>query len=460
MIKNEKRETILTLYRSECTIRHISRLLKVSRNTVRHVILEHSSDAPVKKSRHEPIEPLVRQHYKECKGNVVRLREVLLEKYGHDVAYSSITRIVRKLELREKKQRAGVYEFGPGEELQHDTSPHHLILGGKNVTAQCASLTLGYCKKVFVQYYPAFTRFEAKVFLTQALTYMGGGCQRCIIDNTSVIVAAGTGPEALISPEMEAFGKIFGMTFAAHRVRDPDRKAKVERNFRYVENNFLAGRSFSDWCDLNQQARLWCDQIANKKPKRSLKQMSPEEVYLIEKPHLNPLPPHLPPVYKTLQRIVDMSGYVTVDTNRYSVPEHLCGQAVEVLKSWDHITVYHKFGKVADHKRIIEKKDAKVTAKGHHLPLHNTKELCGKEEKVLLGQGESLDRYVAGIKKHSHFGRRKLQQLLELQRTYPRDAFEKAIEQALHYGLYDLSRLENLILSFVCGDFFNLKMDD
>ena len=78
----------------------------------------------------------------------------------------------------------------------------------------------------------------------------------------------------------------------------------------------------------------------------------------------------------------------------------------------------------------------------------------------MIGQGESIDRYVAGIKKHSHFGRRKLQQLLELQRTYPRDAFEKAIEQALHYGLYDLSRLENLILTFVCGDFFNLKMDD
>jgi hypothetical protein len=155
-----------------------------------------------------------------------------------------------------------------------------------------------------------------------------------------------------------------------------------------------------------------------------------------------------------------MSGYVTVDTNGYSVPEHLCGQAVEVLKSWDHITVYHKFGKVADHIRIIDKKDAKVIAKGHHLPLHNTKELCGKEEKVLLGQGESIDRYLAGIKKHSHFGWRKLQQLLELQRTYPRDAFEKAIEQALHYGLYDLSRLENLILTFICGDFFNLKMDD
>lgn len=416
--------------------------------------------SPAKRNRHEPIELLVRQHFKSCKGNVVRLKEVLLEKYGHDVAYSSITRIVRQLELREKKQRVGIYEFGPGEELQHDTSPHHLVLGGKNVTAQCASLTLGYCKKVFIQYYPAFTRFEAKVFLTEALIYMGGGCARCVIDNTSVIVAAGSGPDALISPEMEAFGKMFGMTFVPHHIKDPDRKAKVERNFRYVENNFLAERSLSDWSDLNRQARIWCDRTANKKPKRSLGQMSPEEIYLIEKPHLNPLPPHIPTVYKTLQRIVDMSGYVTVDTNRYSVPEHLCAQPVEVLKSWDHITVYHKFGKVAEHKRIIDKRDAKLIAKGHHLPLHNTRSLCGKEEKELVGRDESLDRYVASIKKHTHFGRRKLQQLLELQRTYPPDAFKKAIEQALHYGLYDLSRLENLILTFVSGDYFNLEMDD
>jgi len=35
---------------------------------------------------------------------------------------------------------------------------------------------------------------------------------------------------------------------------------------------------------------------------------------------------------------VDMSGYVTVDTNRYSVPERLVGQTVEVHKGWVLIT--------------------------------------------------------------------------------------------------------------------------
>lgn len=418
-----------------------------------------------RKSRYEDLLPLVQEHFHFCKGNAVRIQELLYEKHGVDIPYSTLTRLIRQLQLREgkKRDRVGRYHFGPGEEVQHDTSPHRLTLGGKKISAQCASLTLGYCRKVFIQYYPQFTRFEAKVFLTEAFIYMAGACERCIIDNTSVIVAQGSGPDAVIAPEMRVFGEMFGMEFIPHAIGDADRKAKVERNFHYVENNFLAARTFADWADLNHQARNWCDTVANRKPKRSLGGISPEEVYVLEKPHLKPLPVHIAPVYKSLQRIVDMSGYVTVDTNRYSVPERLCGQHVEVLKSWERITIHHKQKKVADHKRLIDKKDGKVTLPGHHQSHYNKKNkgvIC-PEEKALMGRSDILDRYVARIKKSSYgSGRRKLQKLLELQRTYPADAFEKAIETGLHYGLYDLSRLENLILSSVAGDFFNLKEDD
>ncbi len=227
-----------------------------------------------------------------------------------------------------------------------------------------------------------------------------------------------------------------------------------------VENNFLAARTFADWNDLNLQARRWCDEVANIKPKRSLGMTSPEEAHLIETPHLIPLPPHIPPVYKTLQRVVNIYGYVTVDTNRYSAPESLCGEHVEVLKSWDRITVFTAKGKVADHQRIIGERDKTVTAKGHHLPFkrNRRKKRLYKEEKALAGRYEGLDRYVSNLKKRCHgSGRLKLQKLLELQRTYPEDAFEKAVDRALHYRLYDLLRLESLILEFVAGDFFNLK---
>ena len=465
MISVQNKETILALYKAQTGIRQISRLMNISRNTVRRVIKGEHSSKINRTPRYEHLLPLVQEHFHFCKGNVVRIREFLNETYGHDIPYSTLTRLVREMELKQgrKKRRAGEYLFDPGEETQHDTSPHRLKIGNKNLTAQCASLTMGYCKRVFIQYYPRFTRFEAKVFLTEAFIYMAGTCERCIIDNTSVIVAQGSGPDATIAPEMEIFGKIFDTTFIPHALGDADRKAKEERNFRYVENNFLAGRTFADWQDLNAQARAWCDHTANKKPKRSLGWISPDAVYIMEKPHLKALPLHIPPVYQTLQRVVDMSGFVTVDTNRYSVPERLCKQHVEVLKSFAHISIYHKNRKVAAHNRLIDKRDAKVTAPGHHVPFYKKKNKKSilKEQSILMGRSKTLDRYVAGIKKSCYgSGRRKLQKLLQLQRTYPADAFEKAVVSALHYGLYDLARLENMILSFVAGDFFNLKVDD
>jgi hypothetical protein len=83
------------------------------------------------------------------------------------------------------------------------------------------------------------------------------------------------------------------------------------------------------------------------------------------------------------------------------------------------------------------------------------------EEKALLGQQEWLDPYVEELKRRSR-GRaiRQMRRLLDLKRTYPPEAFEKAVVQALRYGLYDLTRLEQTILSQVAGDFFTLEGEE
>jgi hypothetical protein len=415
-------------------------------------------------SPYEELSPIIRELFNRSEGNVVRVQQILQDEYGQSVPYSTLTRIVQQLDLREdpRKRRSGTYAFGPGQEMQHDTSPHVVLLGGKKVKAQCAGLVLAYSRKLFIQYYPAFSRFEARVFLDQAFRFMEGACPRCIIDNTSVIVAHGSGPEAEIAPEMERFGQIFGVKFIPHAVGDADRKAKMERNFFYVERNFLPGRIFTDWHDLNEQARRWCMEIANQKVKRSLG-MSPEAAYLMEKPHLNPLPPYLPPVYQTLYRTVDVAGYVQVDTNRYSVPERLIGKEVEVHKLWDGVEVFFKNQKVADHPRLIDKRETRITTKGHHPPLNRERAHEGPctEEKTLVGQSEGLDQYVQQLKRRSSGrGVRQMRRLLDLKRTYPPEAFEKAIVQALQYGLYDLPRLEQMILSHVQGDFFTIQEDE
>ncbi len=464
MLNQEIAQAILSLKMKGVAIREICRILHVSRNTVRKVLRGKGQTRPQRASRYEELASLIQETLKRCRGNAVRVQEILRDVYGHDIPYSTLTRVVRELELREdaRAKRSGIYEFGPGEEMQHDTSPHQVILGGKKLKAQCASLVLAYSRKLFIQYYPTFTRFEAKVFLREALLFMDGACPRCTIDNTSVIVAHGSGPDAEIAPEMEHFGLIFGLRFIPHAVGDADRKARVERNFSYAEKNFLAARTFTDWQDLNSRARAWCIEVANSKAKRSLG-MSPEAAYVMEKTHLQSLPPHIPPVYQTLYRGVDVAGYVQVDTNRYSVPERLIGKEVEVHKLWGRIEIFWKHQKVADHERLIDKRETRSTVKGHHCPLNRQKAHRGpcKEEMGLLGRSEPLDRYVEELKKRSP-GRavRQMRKLLEFKRTYPAQPFLKAVEHALHYGMYDLARLEQMILSYVAGDFFNIKEDE
>lgn len=343
--------------------------------------------------------------------------------------------------------------------MQHDTSPHALEIDGRKLVAQCASLVFTYSRMIFIQYYPAFTRFEAKWFLSEALAFFEGACTRCMVDNTAVVVVKGSGDQAVFAPELEAFGKAYGFEFIAHAVGDANRSAHVERGFHYVENNFLAGRTFRDWADLNTQARAWCVEVANAKPKRSLG-MAPQAAFLMEKDHLQSLPVLAPPVYEPHTRTVDNEGFVHLDTNRYSVPERLLGKQVEVFKHPRQVEVFFRGQCVATHKRLIGRRGGKVTAPGHQLPrVHARRREPSAQETTLRGLDPILDGYLDNLKSRvPGRGARAMQRLLIFKRRYPEKPFYEAIAHATKYGLYDLTRLERLILENVAGDFFQLQL--
>jgi transposase len=459
MTPTEIRNAVCTLQAQGHSLREISRSLAMSRNTVRRILRQPSRTADEAAPCDEATLARLKTAFARARGNVVRVQELLADD-GLTVRYSTLTRWAREAGLRSPPRRAGEYDFAPGQEMQHDTSPHRVLFKagtpGKIVTVQCAGLVLAYSRRLFIQYYPRFTRFEAKAFLLEAVRFMDGVCPVCIIDNTSVLLAAGAGADAVIAPEMLAFARALGFRFRAHRVGHPDRKGRIERPFAYVENNFLAARDFVDFDDLNRQALAWCRDVANHKPKQALG-MSAEAAYVIEKPHLRPLPDVLPPVYDLLERVVDLHGYVSVDTNRYSVPERFVGQSVAVYKLPAEIRVCRKDITIAVHRRLISARDARNTLPGHHtIPVRQNRGTAA-EETLLRGHHPSLDRYVAALKQHSNGrGRRGLRRLIGLKRTYPSGPFLAAIEQALQYGLFDLGRLEALILKQVAGDFFAL----
>lgn len=387
----------------------------------------------------------------------MRVHEELLAA-GAQLSYAALTAFCRRHGIGyQPPVAAGQYEFAPGEEMQHDTSPHEVELAGRKRKVQTASAVLCYSRMLLFQCYPTFQRFDCKVFLTEALRYMGGAAKRVMIDNTHVVVLRGSGRDMVPVPEMAAFGERFGFQFVAHAIGNANRSGRVERPFHFIEGNFLAGRTFSSWEDLNQRAREWCDKV-NSTYKKHIRAV-PRELYAVERLQLKPLPAWIPEVYRLHPRLVDIEGYVALHTNRYSVPVDWTGRRVEVRETKDKVEIQLDARRIVTHRRIADAEHQRITSAGHRPPRdqRTPRPDPHPEENAIVKTVPELAGYVADLKQRS----RKvitlaLRQLLRLVREYPREPLLGAVREAAHYGLYDLDRLERMILRRVTREYFLL----
>jgi len=458
MLDETTRTAILKLHEQGHGTRTIARVLGVSRNAVKKVLALGTSEVPPvdRPELAEPHRADILSLYASCKGNLVRVHEELLA-LGATLSYQALTAFCRKHGIgHEPKLPAGHYDFAPGQEMQHDTSPHEAEVGGKRRRFHTASLVLCYSRMIFFQCYPHFRRFECKAFLTDALTYFDGACSTCMIDNTHVVVLSGSGRTMVPVPEMAAFGERFGFQFVAHEIGDANRSARVEGPFNYIDNNFLAGRCFADWEDLNRQARDFCEKV-NARPKRHL-HASPRELFAAERVAMKPLPIFVPEVYDLHHRMVDTEGYVNVRRNRYSAPYQLMGRPVEVRETKDRIDIYDGARRVASHKRVPESIDARVTAREHRPARHqgiSAQSAASLEEQRLSERMPESAGYVALLRQRGRAGTRELKWLLRMVDEYPRGPVLAAVQEAARYGMTDLDRLERMILRLIARDFFS-----
>ena len=77
MITQSKKDAIVEMKKTGMSLRKIAKTLKVSRNAVRNVIKDGGNEKPEKESQYEEYVPLIRELFKECRGNAVRVGEEL-----------------------------------------------------------------------------------------------------------------------------------------------------------------------------------------------------------------------------------------------------------------------------------------------------------------------------------------------------------------------------------------------
>lgn len=409
----------------------------------------------------DPFVDALRDLYAGCRGNRVRVHEELRARHGVEVPYTTLVRFCRERWIgRELKERVGRIVTDPGEEAQHDTSPYTIELGGKKVKRQCASLVLGYSRRMHIRFFEKFDRFHCKVFLTEAFQAMGGCARRIVVDNSHVVIACGTGKNAEVSPEMEAFEKRFGFRFLAHELGDANRSGKVERRFWHVETNFLAGRRFKDDEDLNRQARVWCEETANA---RRLKELgaSPKELFVAERPHLAPLPLYVPEVYQIHRRPVNEDGYIRLHEKRYSAPDEALGKTVTVRESDREVILLDGHQELARHPKLA-KADPRhqSTLPGHERRRRPRPPTVLPEEARLKALGPAMETYLAKLKSERRYRHGwSLRKLYTLLCQYKAEDLLKAVERAGEHGLFDVRRLEGVLLGDLARQEYLLPLE-
>jgi hypothetical protein len=150
---------------------------------------------------------------------------------------------------------------------------------------------------------------------------------------------------------------------------------------------------------------------------------------------------------------------VALHSNRYSVPVDWIGRRVEVRETKDQIEIQLDARRLVTHRRIAEVEHQRITL-AEHRPARGQRLARPDphpEEKAILAAAPELAEYVAGLKQRS----RKvvtlaLRQLLRFVREYPREPLLGAVQEAARYGLYDLDRLERMILKRVTREYFLL----
>ncbi len=162
---------------------------------------------------------------------------------------------------------------------------------------------------------------------TPSAHHLGGVARVCLYDNFKAVVLRHDADGAFYNPKFLAFATHYGFRPQACRVRRPQTKGKVERQFHFVETSLFNGRTFETLEHLNEVTAQWLQSVADVRILRDFKE-SPLARHAVEQPHLLALPTCDFDTAQVVYRHVNVEGYITHRLNFYSVPWSHIGQVL------------------------------------------------------------------------------------------------------------------------------------
>ena len=268
--------------------------------------------------------------------NAKAIWQDLVDIHGFAGGYQSVKRFVRHLLGKASPEACAVIETAPGEECQVDYGSGPLVRdadSGKYRRTRLFVLTLGYSRKaVRLLTFRSSSQVWAELH-EKSFRRLGGVTRMVVLDNLREGVLKPDIYDPTLNPLYRDVLSHYGSVALACRVRDPDRKGKVESGVGHAKKTPLKGQRFESLDEaqayLDHWEECWADTRIHGTTKRQVAAMFAEE-----KPVLLPLPIEPFRYYQYGKRKVNLDGCVEVDAAYYSAPPGWIGQEVPV--QWDH----------------------------------------------------------------------------------------------------------------------------
>jgi transposase len=272
--------------------------------------------------------------------NATAIWQDLVTEHGFTHSYQSVKRFVNKLYPPELQQQArAVIVTDPGEEAQVDYGTGPLVLdpqSGKYRRTRLFVMTLGYSRKcVRLLVFHSSARIWAELHET-AFRRLGGSVRVVVLDNLREGVLKPDIYDPTLNPLYRDVLAHYGVVALPCRVKDPDRKGKVEAGVGHAQQTPLKGQRFESLeaaqAYLDRWETNWADTRIHGTTKRQVAAMFAEE-----RPHLLPLPLEPFRFYEYGHRVVNLDGCVEVAAAYYGAPPGWIGRRVPV--QWDGLYV-------------------------------------------------------------------------------------------------------------------------
>lgn len=442
--------TIKTLDKQGVKQSEIAKQLGCHRHTIANVLQRENfieKQTRQKGSLFDPYQPQIKE-WIEQKISILRMYEILAETHGISSTYVNLCKYIQ---VRFPKQREayGVQITTPGEVAEVDFGYLGMLPGvnGQPMKTYGLAVILPYSRLDFY----AIT-YDQKLEtlcreLTNAFSYFGGVPRRLKVDNMKTAILRNQHYDLEFNQDFLEFCYHHQAVIIPCTPYSPEQKGTVESGIKYLQGNFIGGRTFTDSADMKQQLTDWMTNYANQRIHGTTRKV-PMQVFLAEeKETLQPLPDTPFAFFNRGVRTVAANCHIHFANNYYSVPSSLVGKDVTIRWNKHLLRIIHQGEQVALH-TISHEVGTYVTQRSH-LPdykVYSQTEYQARFEAKFADMGEDAHAYFRQLleQKESYWFRI-ARVILGLQEQYGQEAVNASLKRALYYSVTDVGTIKNIL---------------